>query len=210
MSGSQKCTWGCPEVAIKVAQWISTEFGLEVTKFFDNLKSERYETSLAALNQSYNTLTEELKRVQNLRRELLLKRRHQKFKIDNCFYIVSDAFHACSEMERAYKFGITGDFNRRLQSYRTSMVSPQLLLLVFVQYHKELEVLFKHKFRAYLVHANHEHVFGITLKKMREYIEQFMEVNDLQHIFMDEVDLQIYNEEMKFTNDDTENETDQK
>lgn len=191
--GTQRLIWAPVTLAVNCAHWISHELGMKVQDFFDDVKVDEYETSISKLNQAHAQLSEELVRVEHLRRNILLKKQHKKFKTKNCFYIISDTYHTCNEIDRAYKFGITGDINKRLQTYRTAMVSPQIFLLIFLQ-----------QITKYFLHSNHEHISGVTIEEVRTYLENFVAQNLLSHVFSDDDSLLAYNEQMLTCNTDLE------
>lgn len=201
-SGSiyERATWGHPQVAINIAQWISPEFDVQVSKWiFELLVIGKVEVGKEKSNEKLdNIYMEKLKKLENEKMELeninmslvnhntkitknylhleklhddsLKRKSHYKFKRGNCLYLVKDNWR----QEGYIKFGKTGNINERLQQYRTGIPEIKILFLVFVNEMDLLEDIIKQKNRDILTHQNHEYILKISSTALIDQILGFL------------------------------------
>jgi hypothetical protein len=122
-SNSERSTWAHPQVAINIAQWISPEFDVLVSKWV-------YEIMLTGkVDVRDNKTTEELdimnvenkllkNRIKLLESKFLQKQPRETFEDNkNVVYIVTTEF---KEAQGHYKIGKAQDLQKRLSVYNTS------------------------------------------------------------------------------------------
>ena len=190
--------WAHPRVMIRNAWWISLEAGAHAVGWYSEIMNEEiramfgddFETSTLRFKE----LEIEYEKLKKLHASMLLKRSHHILQKGKCFYIVSDIFNKGTT---TFKFGITDDINTRLKSYRTIMVRAHVHLIIYITENKILETLFRIRFQSYLVNKNHEHVIGLELDKIRNYLTKFVKLHRLQVSYASEEKLRCYNDESK-------------
>lgn len=117
---------------------------------------------------------------------------YHKFKVKKCFYILHDPWRGNGL--NIYKFGYTHNINQRLRSYRTSMPSVQIKLLLYSENAKTIEKIFKHRAGKFLVYSNHEYVANnICLSKIKEICLGVIKTLNADFEFETEDNLQKYN-----------------
>lgn len=117
-------TWGHPQVAINIAQWISADFDVQVSKWiFELMTTGKVELGKEKSNEELDKkwkeiLEEKNKEIQTLKQQnydslckvntLLQKHSYPKFNNNSpCVYIISSGHEYKDGIER-YKFGIAG------------------------------------------------------------------------------------------------------
>lgn len=189
-------TWGHPQIAINVAQWISAEFNVKVSKWiFELMLTGKVELGNEKSNEELESIYKEKlefmqKIVSDISKENLsikksfshltklhdtikYKRNYHKFKRGNCLYLFIDRWR-----DKQYiKFGFTDDINERLSQHRTACPDLQVLLIVYLKEHKFLEESIRIRYDDKLTHKNHEYIIDIDtdqfIKEIKSIIKFF-------------------------------------
>jgi hypothetical protein len=200
-------TWAHPQVAINIAQWISPEFDVLVSKWVFEIML----TGKVDLSEPSNT-SEDLLKIQQVlmlkdkslqeKDQLLLsqskeldklsasfmasKRKHSyhKFLAGPAFYIISDAGNdkCFCDKKKGVKVGIEGvDINNRLQQHRTTLPTARIDYLIYTQDNELLERCLLRKYRSDLApFLNHEWIFDVDKEKIiksAEMILKFLKID---------------------------------
>ena len=201
-NSKKKGTWVHPQVAINIAQWISSEFYLKVLKwifelsnieFDDNSSDEiqiHYKNKIDTLAIKYHSLL--VKHNSSLKTH-----RYIKFNItDPCFYIIESGSSCCNQ----YKFGITGieqgnNIDDRLKSHRTLWPKLKVRYLLFMKDIQMIEKSFKMMFDNEINPNGHEIIEGVLFEDMIIRIEKLLHILSLKdyHV-MTEDKLKEYND----------------
>ena len=194
--GEERSTWVHPQIAINIAQWISAEFDVKVSKWiyelmlFGNvtLNSERsYEelekklkeqTMLAeTLSNSLNSLTMEHKKLKKSHREILRHKSIHYFKKGKCVYLISNIL----EGETRAKIGSTWDINTRLKNLRTGIPFLRLHYLVFTEDYELIEKILKNHYKNELDPNNHEFISTDNISSIITKIRESMTLIKSDH-----------------------------
>jgi hypothetical protein len=108
-------TWGHPQVAINVAQWISPAFDVEVSKHI----LELYTTGSTEIKnfELVKTIEDKTKRIKCLEKRYVKRQARENYKEKNVIYIVATKHQ---KENRTYKIGKAKNFKERLSTYNTS------------------------------------------------------------------------------------------
>ena len=208
-------TWTHPQVAINIAQWISPEFDVQVSKWIYQLsltgkvelKAEKTSAELLKIQQELSEkkeleelsseLTTEQNQVIRLKKSVLSHCKkfsfYHSFKEMPAVYIISDPnrFNR-SEM----KFGFTENINQRLANDRCMIPNLRLEFLMYTPFAREFENCIKIKFREKFVQLNHEWVVE-SLEKMILFYRQLNKLLELNGV--EDPDCWKYNMDEKET-----------
>ena len=215
--GEERSSWVHPHIAINIAQWISAEFDVKVSRWiyelmlFGNvtLNSERsYEelekklkeqTMLAeTLSNSLNSLTMEYKKLKKSHRQILKHKSVHYFKKGKCVYLISNIL----EDETRTKIGSTWDINTRLKNLRTGIPFLRLHYLVFTDDYELIEKILKNHYKNELDPNNHEFISTDNISSIITKIRESMVLIKSDYT-------EISNEELIKYNIDTEEENTQ-
>jgi hypothetical protein len=124
-SGSihERSTWAHPQVAINIAQWISPEFDVLVSKWvYEIMLFGKVDITENKTTQELDQMNKENKllknRVKILESKVLQKQPREVFENSkNVIYIVTTEY---KEAQGHYKIGKTQDLQKRLSTYNTS------------------------------------------------------------------------------------------
>lgn len=216
-SNENRATWGHPQVAINIAQWISAEFNVQVSKWvFEILLTGKIDVSNEKTNKELEdvykekieklkndneqiklsnqiimkeniTLKKEFTSLHKQHDEILKKRTYHKFKKGSCFYIVKDDWR----QQDYFKVGITSNINDRLSDYRTIVPECKILFLVFLENNKILEDCIISKYRKVLTHQNHEYILSVGLDDLILSIKKLLKFLNIENTI--EQKLELYN-----------------
>lgn len=113
-SNSERRTWAHPQVAINIAQWISTEFGVQVSRWVYEMLTRN--TDIRNLHTT-KQLYELAKTVQYFERKYIQRGRRTDYPEKNVVYIITTDSR---ETKKEYKIGKTYNLTNRLSTYNTS------------------------------------------------------------------------------------------
>ena len=124
-SGSiyERCTWAHPQVAINIAQWISPEFDVLVSKWvYEIMLTGKVDIRDNKTTQELDIMNKENKLLKNriklLESKVLQKQPRETFdNSKNVIYIVTTEY---KEAQGHYKIGKTQDLQKRLSTYNTT------------------------------------------------------------------------------------------
>ena len=189
---TERATWGHPQVAINIAQWISPEFDVKVSKWIYELAATGQvelgqEKSPAAIDEAWkNRITElevqlkdrdekvhelhselkaervELERVAKNHQSMMLRRRRHQYSKGPAFYIMS-----LQAYPDHIKPGFAENFSDRGSSYNTHV--PEDAKLEFLLYSPKaalIEDLIKIKYQGDRSRANREWIQGVSTLEM--------------------------------------------
>ena len=207
-------TFGHPQIAINIAQWISPEFAVRVSKWIFELlitgkvelnkeksnkdlediyikKIDQMQLSIKSISKENSILKKEVVHLGKLHDSILKKRNYYKFKKGPCLYIVKDDWRNLDY----FKFGITLNINERLQEYRT--IVPECKI-VYLENNKLLEDCIKLKYHGSLTHNNHEYIIDVKLDELILSLKKLIKFLKLKTTTDDT--LQLYNDPYKVEN----------
>ena len=169
-----------------VESTIKNDSSLEEIESSDTELLENYDI----LQNKYDKLVKEL--VELKKKDNLTANRKDvyKFEVNNVFYILS-----FDRTKASYKFGITGDINKRLQTYRTSNPQTHIKYLVYTDKNQDIENMFKtlSKIKSSLVFNSSEIVCG-DLKNIIKCITNIIDMlDDTPHRICSQTELNMYN-----------------
>lgn len=226
-SNEERSTWGHPQIAINIAQWISPKFDVQVSKWIYELaltgkvelgqeksqteldinwkkkcrqlegKCEDLEEKIENLDAKLNNKDVDIFKLNRKYERLKERRSWYKFKTDYCFYIVVNM----NQLTPDYKFGITDNMNARLATYRTNAPYTKILYLVYVGQHELLERLIKWEYKVDIQPIDHEFIIKRDYMEVVERLEEIMTYHNMP--FKVEENLNLYNRDIE---DDFQNE----
>ena len=189
-SNSERANWGHPQVAINIAQWISPEFDVQVSKWvFELMVTGKVELgkekSNEELNDKYLKLSQDHSKLLENHNRLLKRRNRVDYETGNVIYIIShEAFTMCYNTDY-YKFGKSTQkkdeskacFKDRLSTYNTGApVNYKVHYLLYVDNNALIEETIKEKFNKQLDPSNKEWIKGISLETIISFIQSLMEL----------------------------------
>ncbi len=214
-------TYVHPIIAINIAQWISPQFDVDVTKWIfelfltgtvvlsenktlselDKIYQEKVELEkkYTKLGESYEQLSQDHKKLQTDHQSLVrnhekikTRKTEYKFQDGNCFYLVRNI----TETDTKYKFGITNNMTQRLRTYRT--ISPLLYIhrVVYIEEHTTLEQYVKIAFKTQENPINnHEFIMNVPLEYINEKVDHLLKlfdnVNEIPQDVLKQINVQI-------------------
>jgi hypothetical protein len=181
-SNIERTNWGHPQVAINVAQWISTEFDVQVSNWVFQLivtgsVTLGNEMSPTQLDLEYkkklNQVQQDYTKLRQLHNSLKFKRNYHELEKGNCVYVC----HNKLEPPDRYKIGKTDNINKTLRVYRRNAPYTLLDYLFFTNKSTLLEDSLLTKYLSERRPMNHEVVENTKLetiiydmKKIVEFI----------------------------------------
>lgn len=205
---TERATWAHPQVAINIAQWVSAEFDVQVSRWIYELAAcgsvaLGTERADAEINKAWREKCDKLQRAladkerdlyEAVRKYERLKERRliTKFRPTKAFYITQNI----KEQRPSLKIGITDDINTRLATYRTNAPYTKLLYLVYVEENKLLEDSVKCIFRQNLTPSNHELLSGIDVETVIEETEKCLQFLRVPYIIETER-IALYNRDVE-------------
>lgn len=205
-------TYVHPLVAMHIAMWISPELIVYVTEIMYQLfmtgnvelvprtiqDTEELRQDMIIVQSNTESVNEkqckkmlekynELKKKDNLTSN---RKKVHKFEVGNVFYLLS-----FDRTNPSYKFGITNDINKRLQTYRTSNPMTHVKYLMYTDDNENVENMFKKlcKSDKSLVYNSSELVCG-ELKAIIKDIETVTILSDAESRVCLQEELNMYND----------------
>jgi hypothetical protein len=192
-SQNRQGTYVHPIVGIHIAQWISPQFDVTVSRWIYELfitghadtntptpllELEKLRNEKLILEKKYNQLVIKHEKIKS-------KKTQYKFKDGNCFYLIRNI----SEADEKYKFGITNNLTNRIRTYRT--ISPLLYIhrVIYLEDHSTLE---KHVKIAFNVEEddlnNHEFIIDVNIDIINRKLDCLLKLfNNIEEINPDEL-----------------------
>jgi hypothetical protein len=189
----QRGSWGHPQVAVNVAQWISSKFDVEVSRHILELYTTgSTEIKNFELNQQLENKNEKIKYLENAHDKLLKKRSYYKFKEGPVFYIISDN----DSKSLKCKPGMDGeDINVRLQQHRSTTPAIKLEYLIYTDKCVLIENTILEKYSTRRKFLNHEWVFDVEIEEVIASVKTLL--NFLGVDYTEETNLEKYNSQIE-------------
>jgi len=194
-SNEQRATWGHPQVAINISQWISPEFDVQVSKWIFELlltgkvelgkeKSNEelenvYKEKLAEMGNQLENAKNEFKVLSKTHNSMLKRQKRTPYEIGSVVYVLShEAFTGFYKTdyfkvgEATQKSGEDHSaFVKRLSGYNTSApVNFKVNFLIYVEENQLLEQNILTGFRKNLNPCNKEWIKSVDFKTLTDYI----------------------------------------
>ena len=137
-------SWIHPDLAMQLAQWISSTFARKVSKWMRELHltgtvtlgQEKTNEQLIAIQIQLVKERAARKAIENKHRNILHRRSYHKFKKGNALYVISDP----DSKSQKFKIGIDDvNINVRLAQHRTTLPALKLVFLIYVAKNKLIE-----------------------------------------------------------------------
>ena len=181
-SGSNQATWGHPDLAIHLAQWISPEFAMKVSKWTRELLLTG--SVILGKEKSYKELDREFKK----RIKVIDIRPYDK---EDVVYFLT--FSPCENLNtgerKCYKFGVTSNISKRLIYHENDKKFNDVLIskIFKCKSRNETSELEKHvkrvlkNMKLYVEYGSKKECFMATeeeLESIYEEVEEFLENNE--------------------------------
>ena len=202
----QRHFWGHPQVAINIAQWISPEFDVQVSKWIFELiltgkvelgkeKSNEelenvYKEKFCEMENQLENTKNELKVLSKTHNSMLRRQKRTPYEIGNVVYIVShEAFTGFYKTDY-FKVGEAtqtsgeqyGAFVNRLSGYNTSApINFKVNFLIYIEENKLVENSTLVRFRKNLNPSNKEWIKSVDFKTITEYIVSLCELMNIEY-----------------------------
>jgi hypothetical protein len=189
----QRGSWGHPQVAVNVAQWISPKFDVEVSRHILELYTTgSTEIKNFELNQQLQDKNDKIKYLENSHDKLLKKRSYHKFKEGPVFYIISD----CDSKSLKCKPGIDEkSINVRLQQHRSTTPAIKLEYLIYTDKCVIIENMILEKYSTRRKFLNHEWVFDVEIEEVVTSVKTLLTFLGVD--FTEETELEKYNSQIE-------------
>jgi hypothetical protein len=116
IGGKHISTWIHPKVAINLAQWLSSEFAVQVSNWiYDLMTKGKVEVNIKAIKVLENTIKDKNNRIKHLEDRILKKQPRPKY--DNSKFVVYLASNKNAMKERKYTIGLASDLSKRISNY---------------------------------------------------------------------------------------------
>jgi hypothetical protein len=183
-----------PDLAVQLAQWISPEFALRVSRWVRELVTtgeahrdqEKTSDQLIALQMELQKNQEELKKLKEKHKYLLQRRDYYKFEKGTCFYIVR-----MKEDTDFFKVGYEGtDVNMRFRTYRTGNPTMRVCYIVYTTDAYLLEQTLLKRFQSKKVEQNHEVLTDVALEDLVQSAHTYLDFCHMEHrvVSLDSID----------------------
>jgi hypothetical protein len=224
-SNEERATFVHPDIAINIAQWISPEFSLEVSRWIrellvagnvtlgsertdeeiENLRKEMLEKDKIIQWQSDRCIiaedelkvrTNELTSLKLKHNNLRQRRVVYKFKKGPCFYIVSDM-----NVNNRFKVGFSTKLTVRFSSLGTAIPFLRVEFVVFIGDPKWVERGILQRFAKNRNPVNHEFV-DLTIEELIGFTRGL--VKQFEHSELTEDELEEFNASIKYSHEQQE------
>jgi hypothetical protein len=177
-------TWVHHTVGLHLAEWISTDFGSQMSAIISDLKSPEkmellYKKQIVSIKSDLVDKDKEYQKLLVKHNSSLKKHHYIKFKeSDPCFYIVDSGLLCCGLL---YKFGIAGtdqvnNIDDRLMNHRTLWPKLKVRCIVFLKNVVMIEKSFKMIFEKEINPNGHEIIEGVKIEYMIERLKKLFEM----------------------------------
>lgn len=193
-------TWAHPQVAINIAQWISSDFDVQVSQWVFQLMTtgkveigkEKTSKQLLELQQELVAERQARKKIEDTHNKLLKKREYHKFKKGPAFYIISDN----DSKSLKCKPGIDReDVNVRLQHHRSTTPSIKVEYLIYTENCGLIETSILKRYESNRDFANHEWVFDVSVDEVITSVKTLL--NFLCIEYTEDKELDEYNAQVE-------------
>ena len=179
-------SWIHPDLAVQLAQWISTVFAIKVSKWIRELcitgkvivGEEKKSEELLELQRELLNTKKEMKKLENKHTNLLEKRQYHKYKKGSGFYIITD-------MESnviAVKPGIDKvDVNVRLQQHRSTKPDIKLEYLIYTKDCSLVEKAILARYKDYRKFQNHEWIYNVSVEELISSVKTFLSFSNIEY-----------------------------
>jgi len=221
-SNGNRHVWGYPQVAINVAQWISTEFNVKISKWIYELlllgkveldkehsseeltnelikKIHNLEDNLEIANKIIEDKDKKIKDQDKTIDKMKYKRTCHKFKQGPVIYVFeSFGRHKIGKVgkidTKEEKFG---NLNERLASHRC--MDPNLIIkyIIYTPQYDLLEKCILLRFENKLIDLNHEFVDDLLLEDLYDGIKCIISSCGIQATFEEQQEIDKYNEKIQ-------------
>lgn len=221
-SNGNRHVWGYPQVAINVAQWISSEFNVKISKWIYELlllgkveldkehsseeltnelikKIHNLEDNLEIANKTIEDKDKKIKDQDKTIERMKYKRTCHKFKQGPVIYVFeSFGRHKIGKVgkidTKEEKFG---NLNERLASHRC--MDPNLIIkyIIYTPQYDLLEKCILLRFENKLIDLNHEFVDDLLLEDLYDGIKCIISSCGIQATFEEQTEIDKYNEKIQ-------------
>ena len=221
-SNGNRHVWGYPQVAINVAQWISPEFNVKISKWIYELlllgkveldkehsseeltnelikKIHNFEDELEIANKIIEDKNKKIKDQDKTIEKMKYKRTCHKFKQGPVIYVFeSFGRHKIGKVgkidTKEEKFG---NLNERLASHRC--MDPNLIIkyIIYTPQYDLLEKCILLRFENKLIDLNHEFVDDLLLEDLYDGIKCIISSCGIQATFEEQTEIDKYNEKIQ-------------
>ena len=216
-------TWIHPDLGLNLAQWCSTNFSAQVSKWLRELiftgkvelgkeKSNeeiesKYQEIIKGLQtkldqaenlvKSYDKSNKELDkkyRTIKLNHQAYLKHKElYKLRTGPCVYIIDMKKTYDEDEIMRFKIGQTGDITARVSGFRTSNPFCKVIAILYSDNNMELEKSLKLRYQEQLLPNNSEFVTGITKEILKEDLVKLADIHNLKYTMETEEELKKFN-----------------
>jgi len=157
-------TWLHPDLGVPLAQWISSDFAIRVSRWMRqlyitgsvSLTDQKTNKELLELQNKYAEIDTAYKNLDKKHKSLLYKREYYRFKKGPSFYIIR-------ETDNMYKVGIEGiDVNERFRTERTTCPKLEVLFLAYTPKALLIETCMLSRYETKKLALNHEVIVDTT------------------------------------------------
>jgi hypothetical protein len=219
-SNGNRHVWGHPQVAINVAQWISDEFNVKISKWTYELlllgkvelnkehsseeltndlikKIHKLEDNLEIANKTIEDKDKKIKDQDKTIDKMKYKRTCHKFKEGPVVYVFeSFGRHKIGKVGRMDSNEKFGNLNERLANHRC--MDPNLIInyIIYTPQYDLLEKCILQRFEDKRIDLNHEFVDDLSIEEIYDGIKCIISSCGIQATFEEQSEIDKYNEKI--------------
>ena len=185
-------SWIHPDLSVPLAQWISAEITIKVSRWMRELALtctvtlgfEKTQQQLLELQTNY-------KKLEDKHRKSLQKKQYHKFKKGSAFYIISDL----DGKSLKFKPGFDGeDVFVRLQQHRSSLPVCKVEYLIYSNDAKLIETAVLKKFESKRKIINHEWIYDVDINFIIKSTKAILDVLNIE--YTEDENIEDYNKQI--------------
>ena len=229
-------TWIHPDLGLNLAQWCSTNFSAQVSKWLRELiftgkvelgkeksnkeidgkypeiinglqtKLDQAENLVKSYDKSNKELSKKYRTIKLNHQAYLKHKELYKLKTGPCVYIIDMKKTYDEEEIMRYKIGQTGDITARVSGFRTSNPFCKVIAILYSDNNIDLEKSLKLRYQEQLLPNNSEFVTGVSREILKEDLLKLADIHNFKYTMETEEELQKFNRHIILEKDVAEEE----